>query len=83
MARTYSGPSRTVSSIVGLAEREGDIFLAEGKVRDVAEAFVEEEVGEIIDKEDEVDALEALRPRPAMLLGPAKFEGGESLRLRK
>jgi len=51
-------------------------------VRDVVEAFVDEEVGEIIDNE-EVDALEVLRPRRTILLGPAKFEGGESLRLRK
>jgi hypothetical protein len=47
------------------------------------EAFVEEEVGEMIDNEDEVDAFEALRPRRTISLGPAECEEGESLRLRK
>ena len=81
MARTYSGPSRTVSSMAGLAERDFDLFLAERRTREVVEAFVEEEVGEIIDNEDEVDAFEILRPRRT--IGPARFEVGESLRLRK
>lgn len=69
--------------MAGLSERERDPFLAEGKVREVVEAFVEEEVGETMDNDDEVDASEALRPRRTILLGPAKFEMGESLRSRK
>ena len=81
MARTYSGPSRTVSSIAGLVEREWDLSLAECMIREVVEAFGEEEVGEMIDNEDEVDAFDILRPRLA--IGPAKLEEGESLRLRK
>ena len=85
MARTYSGPSRTVSSMAGLAEREWDLdlFLVEPRTKEVVEAFVEEEVGETIDNDDEVDAFEALRPRRTISIGPANFEGGESLRLRK
>ena len=83
MARTYSGPSRTLSSMAGLAEREGDLSLAERRTREVVEAFVEEEVGEIMDNEDDVDAFESLRPRRTISLGPAEFEAGESLRLRK
>lgn len=58
-----------------------DLSLAERRTREVAEAFVEDEVGEIIDNEDEVDAFEVLRPRRNT--GPATFEEGESLRLRK
>lgn len=81
MARTYSGPSRTDSSMAGLSERDLDLSLAERRTREVVEAFVEEEVGEIIDNEDEVDAFEVLRPRRNT--GPATFEEGESLRLRK
>ena len=73
--------------MAGLAERERDVFLAKGRVREVVEAFVEafveEDIGEIIDNEEEVDALEALRPRRTMSLGPAEFGGEESLRLRK
>lgn len=67
--------------MAGLAERDLDCTLAERKTREVVEAFVEEEVGEIIDNEDEVDAFEVLRPRRT--IGPARFEEGESLRLRK
>ena len=67
--------------MAGLAERDFDFSLAERRAREVVEAFVEDEVGEIIDKEDEVDAFEVLRPRRT--IGPARFEEGESLRLRK
>ena len=67
--------------MAGLAERDLDLSLAERRTREVVEAFVEEEVGEIIDNEDEVDAFDILRPRLA--IGPAKLEEGESLRLRK
>jgi hypothetical protein len=67
--------------MAGLSERDLDLSLAERRTSEVVEAFVEEEVGEIIDNEDEVDAFEVLRPRRNT--GPAKSEEGESLRLRK
>jgi hypothetical protein len=69
--------------MAGLAEREGDLSVAECRTREVVEAFVEEEVGEIMDNEDDVDAFEALRPRRTISLGPAEFEARGSLRLRK
>ena len=69
--------------MAGLVEREWDLSLAECMIREVVEAFGEEEVGEMIDNEDEVDAFEELRPRRTTSLGPAIFEGGEPLRLRK
>lgn len=49
--------------------------------RDVVDALVEEELGEMIDKEEVVEALETLLPRRATLLGPG--EPGETLRLSR
>lgn len=73
---------RTVSSMAGLAERERERepFLEEGSVRDVVDAFVEEDVGDTIDNDEAVEALDMLRPRcwnSLALLGPA--EVGETL----
>lgn len=65
--------------MAGLGERERELFLEEGSVRDVVDAFVEEEVGDTIDKDEAVDAFDMLRPRCwNSLLGPA--EVGETLR---
>jgi len=67
--------------MAGLAEREREPFLEEGSVRDVVDAFVDEDVGDTIDNDEVVDALDMLRPRcwnPLALLGPA--EVGEMLR---
>ena len=51
--------------MAGLAERdrERELCLELGKEREVVDAFVEEEVGETTEIEEEVDALEILRPR--------------------
>jgi hypothetical protein len=49
--------------MAGLAEREREPFLEEGSVRDVVDAFVEEDVGDTIDNDEAVDALDMLRPR--------------------
>lgn len=69
--------------MAGLAER--DLGCPFG-IREVVEAFVEDSDSEVVGEtmfNDEVDdALEALRPRRTMSLGPARFEGEESLRLR-
>jgi hypothetical protein len=70
--------------MAGLAEREREPCLEEASVRDVVDAFVEEEVGDTIDNDEAVDALDMLRPRcwnSLPLLGPA--EVGETLRWRK
>lgn len=61
--------------MAGLAEREREPFLEEGSVRDVVDAFVEEDVGDTIDNDEAVDALDILRPRCwncLPLLGPAE-----------
>lgn len=50
--------------------------------RDVVDALVEEELGEMIDKEEVVEALETLLPRRATLLGPGEPGIGETLRKR-
>ena len=70
--------------MAGLEEREREFCLEEGSVRDVVDAFVEDEVGDTIDNDEAVDALDMLRPRcwnSLPLLGPA--EVGETLRWRK
>jgi hypothetical protein len=51
--------------------------------RDVVDALVEEELGEMIDKEEVVEALETLLPRRAILLGPGESGIGEPLRLSR
>lgn len=55
------------TGLEGLGERRGGlrprVIGKMGKCRDVDEAFVEEDFGETMDKEDEVEALEALRRR--------------------
>jgi len=65
MASTYSGPSLTVSSISGLADRdrEGDGCLGGGIRSEVAEAFVDEVEGEMTESDELVDALEIVRSR--------------------
>jgi hypothetical protein len=80
-------PSRTVSSIGGLIERdrERERCLEVGIASDVVEAFVEEDEGDIIDSVEVVDALDVLRPRWYMLrpvLDPAELNDGEMLRSR-
>lgn len=47
----------------GLVDRERDRCLVAGIRRDVLDAFVEEVAGEMIESDEEVDALETLRLR--------------------
>ncbi len=49
--------------MAGLRDRDRELCRVEDISRDVVEAFVEEDVGEMIDNDDVVDALETLRPR--------------------
>jgi len=48
--------------------------------RDVDDAFVEEDVGDIIDNDEDVDALERLRPRWFTKIGPAEWGEGDTPR---
>jgi hypothetical protein len=64
MAKTYSEPARTVSSNIGLVGLDVEYETAlPGRRREDVEAFVEDEVGETIDNDDEVEAFDELRRR--------------------